>query len=134
MTLTDILDTTVATAAPTTPVGDVTAAMREGALELVAVLDEQRPLGLLTPADIGRAYVAGEELDGKTAEDVLSGDLVTVRESEDLSALVAHLADENARRAAVVDDAGDFVGAVRLEDALVQYGEDLTRVLSMFDG
>ncbi|WP_224448401.1 CBS domain-containing protein [Haloprofundus salilacus] len=134
MTLTNILDTAVATAAPTTPVGDVTAAMREESLELVAVLDEQRPLGLLTPADIGRAYVAGEDLDGRTASEVLSGDLVTVRESEDLSALVAHLADANARRAAVVDDAGDFVGVVRLEDALVQYGEDLTRILSMFDG
>ncbi|QCJ45663.1 MULTISPECIES: CBS domain-containing protein [Haloprofundus] len=134
MTLSDILDATVATAAPTTPVGDVTAAMREGSLELVAVLDEQRPLGLLTPADIGRAYVAGEDLDGETAGEILSDDLVTVRESEDLSALVAHLADENARRAAVVDDAGDFVGVVRLEDALVQYGEDLTRILSMFDG
>ncbi|KTG08757.1 hypothetical protein AUR64_13090 [Haloprofundus marisrubri] len=134
MTLTDILDATVATAAPTTPVGDVTAAMRKNSLELVAVLDEQRPLGLLTPADIGRAYVADESLDEKTASEVLSADLVTVRESEDLSALVAHLADANARRAAVVDDAGDFVGVVRLEDALVQYGEDLTRILSMFDG
>jgi predicted transcriptional regulator len=132
MPLVDITRTTVVTAGPDTPVGEVTRAMRERDLEYVVVLAENDPLGLLSPADIGRAYVAGTDLGSVTAGELLSGDPLTVEASADLSTFVGILGDTGARRAIVVDDDG-FVGVVTLEDALAQYGRDLTRVLDLLD-
>jgi CBS domain-containing protein len=133
MSLIDILDRDVITAAPETAVGDITAAMRDHDVSVVAILREGRPVGLLTDADIGRAFIAGERLDGKTAADLLAGAPLTIRATADLSTLVAELAEEDARRAMVTDDRGNFEGIVTLEGALVQYGEDLERILRLFD-
>ncbi|MFC5367751.1 CBS domain-containing protein [Salinirubrum litoreum] len=132
MPIIDITRTTVVTAGPDTPVGDVTRAMRERDLEYVVVLAENQPVGLLSPADIGRAYVAGTDLGSVTAGELLSGEPVTVQASADLSTFVGLLGDTGAQRAIVVDDDG-FVGVVTLDDALAQYGRDLTRVLDLLD-
>lgn len=132
MPLVDITRTTVVTAGPDTPVGEVTRAMRERDLEYVVVLAENDPLGLLSPADIGRAYVAGTDLGSVTAGELVSSDPLTVEASADLSTFVGLLGDTGARRAIVVDDDG-FVGVVTLEDALAQYGRDLTQVLDLLD-
>jgi CBS domain-containing protein len=131
MPISDFVDTDVVTAAPDTPVEAVADAMRERNVELVAVLDEERPVGLLSAADIGRAYVA-EELDDRTAVDV-ADDPPTVPETADLSRLVAEFADAGARRAIVVDAEGAFVGVVTMDHVLVQYGRDFERVLSMLE-
>lgn len=132
MPIVDITRTAVVTAGPDTPVGDVTRAMRERDLDYVVVLAENDPLGLLSPADIGRAYVAGTDLGNVTAGELVSDDPLTVEASADLSTFVGLLGDTGARRAIVVDDDG-FVGVVTLEDALAQYGRDLTQVLDLLD-
>jgi CBS domain-containing protein len=132
MPIVDITRTTVVTAGPDTPVGEVTRAMRERDLEYVVVLAENDPRGLLSPADIGRAYVAGTDLGSVTAGELVSGDPLTVEASADLSTFVGLLGDTGARRAIVVDDDG-FVGVVTLDDALAQYGRDLTQVLDLLD-
>jgi CBS domain-containing protein len=106
--------------------------MRERDLEYVVVLAENDPRGLLSPADIGRAYVAGTDLGSVTAGELVSGDPLTVEASADLSTFVGLLGDTGARRAIVVDDDG-FVGVVTLDDALAQYGRDLTQVLDLLD-
>jgi CBS domain-containing protein len=132
MPIIDITRTTVVTAGPDTPVGDVTRAMRERDLDYVVVLAENQPLGLLSPADIGRAYVAGTDLGSVTARELVSGEPVTVEASADLSTFVGLLGDTGAQRAIVVDDDG-FVGVVTLADALAQYGRELTDVLDLLD-
>lgn len=132
MPIVDITRTTVVTAGPDTPVGDVTRAMRERDLDYVVVLAENDPRGLLSPADIGRAYVAGTDLGSVTAGELVSGDPLTVEASADLSTFVGLLGDTGAQRAIVVDEDG-FVGVVTLDDALAQYGRDLTQVLDLLD-
>ncbi|WP_101294015.1 CBS domain-containing protein [Halegenticoccus soli] len=132
MPLSDIMRTDAVTASPETAVGDIAAAMRESDLPFVAVLDEQRPIGLLTPADVGRAYVAGEDLDAKTAADLVEEPLA-VPATGDLSMLLAEFEATGERRAVVVDEAGSFAGVVTLEDALVRLGRDLETALSLFD-
>lgn len=134
MPLSDFARTDVVTAAPTTSVGDVSAAMRERDVSLVALLEESRPVGLLTAADIGRAYVAGENLDDRAADDVLAEEPLVVSASADLSTLVSEFRDTGQRHAMLVDADGVFEGVVTLGDALVQYGRDLETVLSLFDG
>lgn len=131
MPISDFMATDVATAAPDTPVEVVAGAMRDCDADYVAILEEERPVGLLTAADIGRAYVAGE-LDDRLAGDV-AGDPPQVRESADLSRLVAAFADTDSQYAVVVDDGGAFVGVTTMDHALIQYGRDLERVLAILE-
>jgi CBS domain-containing protein len=133
MTIADITRTTVATAAPHTRVADVAAAMRDRDDDLVAVLDEETPLGLVSAADLGRAYVAGEDLDDRPVAELLPATTLTVPTSTDLSTFVARLADEDVRRAVVVDDDGGFVGVATFEAALAAYARDLGYVLDLLE-
>ncbi|WP_129112590.1 CBS domain-containing protein [Halegenticoccus tardaugens] len=132
MPLIDIARTDVATAAPETRVGDVAAAMRDADLSVIAILDEQRPVGLLTAEAIGRAYVAGEDLDEKSAAD-LAETVPAVSASGDLSTLLAEFEAAGGRRAVVLDESGAFAGLVTLEDALVRFGRDLETVFSLLE-
>jgi CBS domain-containing protein len=134
VTLADLTRTDVLTAAPDTAVGEITAAMRDQAEELVVVLDEQRPLGILTAADVGRAFVAGESLADRRADDLLDGEPVTVPATAEREQLVSTFDDESVERVLVVDEAGDFVGVVDLFDALVQYGRELEAVFDLLEG
>ena len=133
MTLTDLAHADVPTAAPDTPIGDIAAVLRREERELVAVLDEGRPLGLLTVADIGGAFVAGEDLDDRVAADLLEGDPVTIRESADRGALVSLLAAADGRRVIVVDEEGGFAGVVGVEDVVAAYGREFTEILHLFE-
>jgi CBS domain-containing protein len=131
MPISEFADTDVVTAAPDTPIDAVTGAMRTQGVEVVVVLDEERPVGLLTAADIGRAYVAGDLADRPAVE--IAADPPRIPATADLSRLVAEFADAGERRAIVVDADGAFAGVVTLDDALAQYGRDLERVLDLLD-
>jgi CBS domain-containing protein len=133
MTLTDLVHTDVPTAAPETPVADIAAALRREGDELVAVLDEGRPLGLLTAADIGRAFVGDEDLDASVARDLLEGDPMTIRESAERADLVSLLAAADGRRAIVVDREDAFVGVVSVADVVAAYGREFTEILKLFE-
>jgi len=132
MRIEDVTHDDVPTAAPDTTVGDLTRAMRERGADTAVVLEEGEPVGLVTLADVGRAFTSGEELSDRTVADIHAEDPVTVRADADLPALVAEFDATGARTALVVDD-DEYVGVVTLGDALVAYGEELTEVLALFD-
>lgn len=134
MRLADIAHADVPTAGPDTTVGELTAAMRNRGTDTVAVLDEGRPLGLVTAADVGRAHVDGENLSGRPVTDLLPVDPVTVGTGADLPALLAEFEATGSREAVVVDEDGEYAGVVTLGDALVEFGEELGEVLALFDG
>ncbi len=126
MSLTDLARTDVTTAAPDTAAADVAAVLRDRDESFVVVLDEHRPVGTLSAADLGRAV-------GDGASATRAGDLVTetatVRASADRETLVSVFAESGARRVVVEDDAGDYVGVVTLGGLLAEYGRELTALL-----
>jgi CBS domain-containing protein len=132
MSLDHLLDTDVLTAAPDTTVGDVARAFRQGEGAVCAVLDEGRPLGLVSAADLGRAVRPGEDLAARPVVDLLDGDPVTVQRSADRSALFSLLEAADARRVLVVDD-GTFAGVATLDSVVRAYGRELTSVLALLD-
>jgi CBS domain-containing protein len=125
MSLDRLLDTDVTTAAPDTPVGDVAAAFREADESVLAVLDEGRPLGLVTAGDLGRAIEPGVDVAAAPVADLLVADPVTIEQSADRSALLSLFAAADARHVLVVDDEGEYVGVASLDSVLVQYGREL---------
>ncbi|MGM0591003.1 MAG: CBS domain-containing protein [Halobacteriota archaeon] len=130
MSLTRLARTDVPTAAPETPVTDIVSAMRAREASVVVVLEEGRPVGLLTDADLGRAYIAGELADDSVAVDICT-EPTRVSVDADLPTLVAHFDAEGTRHAVLVTTTDDFEGVVTVDDIVVEYGRQLTDVLSL---
>ena len=128
MTLTDLARTDVTTAAPDTSTAAVAATLRERGESFVVVLDEHRPVGVLSAADLGRAV--GEGAAEATAADLVTG-TETIRASADREALISVFADSDSRYVVVEDDAGDYAGVVALDDLLTAYGREFTALLDL---
>jgi CBS domain-containing protein len=128
-----LLDTDVLTAAPDTTVADVARAFRESDDDVCAVLDEGRPLGLVTAADLGRAVRPGEELAARSVADLLADDPVTIQRSADRSALLSLFEAADARHVVVLEADGTFAGVATLDAVVGAYGRELTAVLELLD-
>ncbi len=105
--------------------------------DLVVVEEEggQRiPVGILTDRDIVIEAVA-ENVNSRelTVGDIMSSDLVTVNEDEDVVDTVKMMRANGIRRVPVVDRAGVLVGIVTVDDLIELLAEvmnDLTTLIS----
>lgn len=129
----DLTRTDALTAAPETTVADAASAMRTRDADIVVVVDEHRPLGLLTPETIGRAVVADEDVRDLSVGELVAEDPVTVRETADREALVRLFARRDARAAVVVDDGDEYAGVVTFEDLLATYAREFDALLELVE-
>ncbi|SFH03309.1 CBS domain-containing protein [Halopelagius inordinatus] len=127
----DITRTDALTASPDTTVADAAAAMRTRDADIVAVVDEQRPLGLVSPATIGRAVVADEDVRAVPVGTLLDDDPVTIRETADREALLRLFSRRDVRAAVLVDERDAYVGVVTFEDLLATYAREFDALLEL---
>jgi CBS domain-containing protein len=85
-----------------------------------------RPVGMLTDRDI----VCGQlqrsaDIHCLTVGDVMSTDLTTVAEDDEVADIIRRLATSGVRRAPVVNASGDLVGVLSLDDILPIVAEEL---------
>lgn len=105
--------------------------------DLVVIEEEggQRiPVGIVTDRDIVIEAVA-EDVNSKdlTVGDIMSADLVTVNEDEDIVDTVKMMRANGIRRVPVVDGSGVLVGIVTVDDLielLAEVLDDLTKLIS----
>ncbi|RDI73086.1 CBS domain-containing protein [Halopelagius longus] len=127
----DLTRTDALTAAPETTVADAAEAMRTRDADIVVVVDENRPLGLLTPETVGRAVVADEDVREMAVGELVGDDPVTVHETADREALVRLFARRDARAAIVVDEGDEYAGVVTFEDLLAAYAREFDALLEL---
>lgn len=90
----------------------------------LVVIDAARerpyPIGLLTDRDIAVGVVAStpEMVSTLTCSDVLSFDPITVNETDDVFAAVEQMVEAAVRRLPVVDERGELVGILSMDDVL----------------
>lgn len=129
--LRDMNRTDALTAAPDTPVADVTTAMRAHGRDVVAVVDEQRPVGVVTLETVGRAVVADEDVRTLPVASLVDDDPVTIRETADREALLRLLARRDVRTAILVDESDAYAGVVAFEDLLATYAREFDALLEL---
>jgi len=91
-----------------------------------------RPVGLLTDRDIicGQ-YTHRADLYCLTVADVMSAELLTVTDDTDLGEALAKLRAGGVRRAPVVNEVGELVGIVTLDDLLPAIASQLSTLAGL---
>lgn len=101
--------------------------MRDSDVGIVPVVDDSSSLrlrGVITDRDIAVRCVA-EGKDGSCrVNDLMSGDLVTVREGDDVRKLMDRMKTEQVRRIPVVDDNNRLIGIVAQADLALEGPSD----------
>jgi CBS domain-containing protein len=134
----DICNRIVVVAEPKTSLLEAAARMREqhvGCLVVVETRGARRAVaGVLTDRDIVTA-VGAKGLDPKSlrVEDVIAGEVVTVRESESFADLLATMQRKGLRRLPVTSSDGTLVGLVTLDDVLNIVAEQMRTVVQVIE-
>ncbi len=113
------------------PIQEAARLMRRYHVGNVVVVEERvegrLPVGILTDRDIVVELVAaGIGLDAVSIGDVMSFELLTVREEEELNDTIRRMQAEGVRRVPVVNGAGALVGILALDDILELVAEELS--------
>ena len=100
---------------------------------LVVVVDRERervPVGIITDRDLTLAVLA-KGVDPRTLEvgEVMSGELVTVREEDSITEVLRIMRERGVRRVPVLATDGALVGIVSIDDVLDIVAEQLRDVV-----
>jgi CBS domain-containing protein len=88
--------------------------------------DQRYPVGVLTDRDLVVEVLANEvDPQNLLVGDVMSFDLITTRQDEDLSEALKHMRDKGIRRVPVVSERGALVGILTMDDMLDLIAEQL---------
>ncbi|MBZ5678417.1 MAG: CBS domain-containing protein [Acidobacteriia bacterium] len=90
------------------------------------------PVGIVTDRDIVLEVLA-QELDAisLSAGDIMSSDLITVRENEGVFQTIQLMRAKGARRAPVVNSEGALVGIVSVDDLVELLAEELSQLAKL---
>ena len=122
-TVTDVMTRNVRTMASTDTVASAARAMDELDVGVIPVCEGDKLLGVVTDRDIVVRAVA-QGLDGDTPlSRVMSTDVRTARESDDLDTVLAEMANSQIRRLPVLDASDGLVGIISIGDIAVK-GQD----------
>ena len=122
-TVSDVMTRNVRTLSPASTVTEAAKAMEELDVGVIPVCEGDTLVGMVTDRDIVVRAVA-HGLDGSTAlSKVMSTDIRTARESDDLDTVLADMASSQIRRLPVLDNEECLIGIISIGDIAVK-GQD----------
>ncbi len=93
----------------------------------VLELPSQRLVGMVTDRDIVvKGLAGGRSIENATVKEVMTTDVVTCREDDDVSKAVSRMAERKVRRLPVVDDNGQVRGIIAQADIATRMHQDKT--------
>lgn len=130
MTVGEICSREVYTAKPTEPLTQAAREMCRRNVGTVVVVERQgelsRPIGIVTDRDIVRGLIDREaRIDELEIGSVMTWSPLAVAEDCGIPEAIEFLSESALRRAPVIDDAGNLVGIVSIEDLLPILSEEL---------
>ena len=137
MTVGAICTRDVVVARPKTTIIDAAKRMREAHVGDIVAVDvrdgRQVPVGILTDRDIALSVVANnaDYIQSLMMHDVMSDNLVTAREEEDLEAALSRMKEQGVRRLPVIDSDGALAGILTLDDILQHLSADQSELVTL---
>lgn len=127
----DIARTDVATQGIDATVRDVVDTMREKSVSSVVVVDDGRPVDIISDRDVAMAIMEPEfDPDAADVSTLVDDDVETVDADTGLYDLVQTMADESVRRIPIVEN-GELAGLVSISDIVVLLGMELQSVANI---
>ena len=115
-TVADVMTAAPRTCSPFSSIAEAALIFRDEDCGAVPVLEEGKPVGILTDRDIALAVSRYADLPSRSVSEVMSTDVVTVAVDDRLDSLGAKFAGAKVRRLPVVDGTGRLAGIVSLSD------------------
>ncbi len=127
------LPANVYTVPPDARVGEVASLMALKGVGAVVVVQDQRPIGILTDRDIVvRVNAQMLDVEKIPVREAMSSSLVTVPKDEDAGAAIALMRRHGIRRLPIVDEQGRLFSIISLDDILLLHlagRDDLTGII-----
>lgn len=104
-----------------------------GAVVIVDELNDKRyPVGVVTDRDLVMEVLVNK-LDPETVSlgEILADSVVRVKESDGVFDTVQHMRSRGVRRAPVVNDAGELVGIIAVDDLVALLAEEMTELYKL---
>ncbi len=116
MNIRELMTADIQTVSPTDSVQQAAGFMLSADTGSIPVCENDKVVGMITDRDIAvRGTAKGLGPDCKVSE-VMSGDIVCARDSDDVQAIAKQMAESQVRRMPVVDSSERLVGMVSLGD------------------
>lgn len=109
----------------------VVSTMAEHDVGSVVVVDDDRPVGIVTDRAVALALESTPDLADHVAEDLISEDIVTGSPDTSVFDAIRLLEDAQVRRLPIVDDDETLAGIVTLDDIVVLLAAELGNVASI---
>jgi CBS domain-containing protein len=123
---------TVVTARPDETIDTAAKRMVQYAVGTLVVVEERRPVGIITDRDLVVRVLAQEDSPKTlTVETVMSGNLVCVREETPLEEALRLMRGHQIRRLVVVSPTQELVGLFALDDMLELLGEEQQAITAL---
>lgn len=122
MNVSEVMTAQVVTVTPKSTITEVARTMEKIESGAVPVTEDGKVVGLITDRDIViRVIAAGLKLDSPVSE-VMSADVETCREDDNVADAAAKMGSHQIRRLIVLNDQGRLAGILSLGDIAQDYG------------
>ena len=122
MKINEVMTAQVITATPRTTVAEVASTMARIESGAVPVVEDGKVVGLITDRDIVIRVVAEAGSLSQPVSDVMTTDVETCREEDNVADAAGLMASKQIRRLVVLNESGRLTGIVSLGDIAVDYG------------
>jgi len=129
----DVLQTDVVTVQPDDSIQSAVEEMADGDVGSVVVVDNGDPVGILTDRKIALSLRETADMSATTAQDLISGDIVTATTEMNVFEVLDTLDEHTIRRAPVVDEDGTLAGIVTLDDILVMLSDEFSTAAGIIE-
>lgn len=117
MPVEDLARSEVVTATEQTTVEEIAQKMEKETVGSVVIVDDNKPVGIVTDRDLAMRCVAEEgETGDLAAENVMSEDVETVERTAGFYEAVERMSDRKVRRLPVTDENDELVGILTSDD------------------
>jgi CBS domain-containing protein len=120
--ISDVMTAQVATATPKSTIAEVARTMADVESGVVPITDDGKVVGLITDRDIVLRVVAGGMSLDTPVSTVMTEEVESCREDENVADAAARMGDRQIRRLVVLNDQGRLTGIVSLGDIALDYG------------
>lgn len=128
MSVSDIMRKHVVTARPEALVDDIAGELCDTDVGSVVVVEDSRPIGIITDRDISvRLDANWADARKATVKEVMTPDPVTVDTDASILEISRTMADHGVRRIPIVDD-DELVGIITQDDLIVLLSKELEKI------